>query len=43
MKKELKPQLKTSSSYASTIMKVLEIIFVKYVDRDRWNILFNRC
>ena len=35
MKKKLNPRLNTSSSYPSTIMKFLEIIFVKYMYIDK--------
>ena len=35
LKKELNSRLNTSSSYPSTIMKFLEIIFVKYMYIDR--------
>ena len=43
MKKKLNPRLSTSSSYPLTVMKFLEIIFVKYMYIDRYDILFNRC
>ena len=33
--KKLNPRLNTSSSYPSTIMKFLEIIYVKYMYIDR--------
>ena len=35
MKKKLNPGLNTSSSYPSTIMKFIEIIYVKFMYIDR--------
>ena len=43
MKKKLSPRLNTSSSYPSTMMKFFEIIYVKYMYIDRYDILFNIC